>query len=88
MGICWGPVGPSLHRRSGPKTVREQAWCWQHWEPSGPTLELGRTRRWGPGRVGGMLMRVREVVEVGDTSTGGSERKETRAPRGHASFCK
>ena len=23
------------------KRFREQAWCWQHWEPSGPTSELG-----------------------------------------------
>lgn len=49
---------------------------------------VGRTRRWGPGRVGRMLMRVREVVEVRDTSTGGSERKGARVPRGHASSCR
>ena len=53
----------------------------QSWAP-------GRMRRWGPGRVGRMLTRVREVVEVRDASTGGSERKGGRAPRGHASSCR
>lgn len=73
-----GPLVLPFPDAPAPKWLGSTGSLWgphQSWAP-------GRMRRWGPGRVGRLLTRVREAVGVRDTSTGGSERKGGRAPRG------